>query len=70
LITLEGEVEWHYQREREAVARVRGVLGVVNYIEVRPQVPPVEIKRKIEEALSAHKRSTRVGRAADRLSRP
>jgi osmotically-inducible protein OsmY len=69
LITLEGEVEWHYQRERaeEAVARVRGVLGVVNYIEVRPQVPPVEIKRKIEEALSAHKRSTRVGRAADRL---
>src|SRR5439155_8334771 len=29
LITLEGEVEWHYQLERaeEAVARVRGVQG-------------------------------------------
>jgi osmotically-inducible protein OsmY len=54
LITLEGEVEWHYQLERaeEAVARVRGVKGILlNKIEVRPQVPAVGIKRKIEEAL-------------------
>jgi osmotically-inducible protein OsmY len=54
LITLEGEVEWHYQLERaeEAVARVRGVKGIVlNKIEVRPQVPAVDIKRKIEKAL-------------------
>jgi osmotically-inducible protein OsmY len=52
-ITLEGEVEWQYQRERaeEAVWGVRGVKGVVNRIEVRPRVPPVDIKRKIEEAL-------------------
>jgi osmotically-inducible protein OsmY len=52
-ITLEGEVEWHYQRERaeEAVQGLRGVQGVVNNIEVRPQVPAVEIKRRIEEAL-------------------
>jgi len=53
LITLEGEVEWHYQLERaeEAIARVRGVQGIINNIEVRPQVPSIEIKRKIEEAL-------------------
>jgi osmotically-inducible protein OsmY len=53
LITLEGEVEWHYQLERaeEAVARVRGVEGIINNIEIRPQVPSIEIKRKIEEAL-------------------
>jgi osmotically-inducible protein OsmY len=52
-ITLEGEVEWQYQRERaeETVWGVRGVKGVVNRIEVRPRVPPVDIKRKIEEAL-------------------
>jgi osmotically-inducible protein OsmY len=30
---------------------VRGVEGVMNNIEVRPQVAPTEIKRKIEEAL-------------------
>jgi osmotically-inducible protein OsmY len=52
-ITLEGEVEWNYQRERakEAVQRVRGVKGVTSYIEVKPRVAPTEIKRKIEEAL-------------------
>ena len=53
LVALEGEVEWRYQfaRAEEAVARVRGIQGIINCIEVRPQVPPVEIKRKIEEAL-------------------
>lgn len=52
-ITLEGEVEWQYQREwaEEAVWGLRGVRGVTNKIEVRPQVPPVEIKRRIEQAL-------------------
>ena len=52
-ITLQGEAEWHYQRERaeKAVQHVRGVTGVVNMIELRPHVAPVEIKRKIEEAL-------------------
>jgi osmotically-inducible protein OsmY len=52
-VRLEGDVEWYYQRERaeEAVQHVRGVKGVSNYIQVRPHVPPVEIKRKIEEAL-------------------
>ena len=52
-ITLEGEAEWNYQRDRaeEAVRRVRGVRGITNNIEVNPRVAPVEIKRKIEEAL-------------------
>jgi osmotically-inducible protein OsmY len=52
-ITLEGEVEWNYQRIRaeEAVRRVRGVKGVTNSIQVKPSVPPTEIRRKIEEAL-------------------
>jgi osmotically-inducible protein OsmY len=52
-LTLEGEVEWHYQRSRaeQAVRRVRGVKGVSNTIQVKPRVAPMEIKRKIEDAL-------------------
>jgi osmotically-inducible protein OsmY len=52
-LTLEGEVEWNYQRQRaeEAVRRVRGIKGVTNDIIVKPRVAPVEIRRKIEEAL-------------------
>jgi osmotically-inducible protein OsmY len=53
LITLEGKVEWHYQRQRaeDAVQYLRGVTGVINLIDVCPHVAPVEIKRKIENAL-------------------
>jgi osmotically-inducible protein OsmY len=52
-VTLEGEVEWNYQRTRaeDAVRRVRGIRGVTNSIEVKPRVAPMEIRRKIEEAL-------------------
>jgi osmotically-inducible protein OsmY len=51
-VTLEGEVEWNYQREaaETAVRRVRGVKGVSNKVELKPMVPPTDIKRKIEEA--------------------
>jgi osmotically-inducible protein OsmY len=51
-ITLEGEVEWNYQREgaEKAVTGLRGVKGVTNLIKVKPRVAPTEIKRKIEEA--------------------
>jgi osmotically-inducible protein OsmY len=52
-LTLEGEVEWNYQRERAeaAVRRIRGIKGITNSIEVKPRVTPTEIRRKIEEAL-------------------
>ena len=52
-LTLEGEVEWNYQRQRaeEAVRRVRGVKSITSSIEVNPRVAPTEIKRKIEEAV-------------------
>jgi osmotically-inducible protein OsmY len=52
-VTLEGEVEWNYQREaaENAVRWLRGGRGVTNLIKVRPRVAPQEIKRKIEEAL-------------------
>ena len=51
-VTLEGQVEWNYSKERaeRAVRRVRGVKGITNLIQVSPRVPPIEIKRKIEES--------------------
>lgn len=52
-LTLEGDLEWNYQRERAeaAVRNIRGVVGVTNAINVRPRAAPQDIKRKIEEAL-------------------
>jgi osmotically-inducible protein OsmY len=51
-ITLEGEVEWQYQRAtaENAVRRVKGVKGVINSIKLKPHTEPDEIKRKIQEA--------------------
>jgi osmotically-inducible protein OsmY len=51
-ITLEGEVEWQYQKEaaESAVRYLTGVIGVSNLITVKPQVSPTQLKAKIEEA--------------------
>jgi len=51
-VTLEGTLEWHYQREAAegAVRRVRGVLSVRNAIALKPSVAANEIQRKIEDA--------------------
>jgi osmotically-inducible protein OsmY len=51
-LTLEGQVEWNYSRERaeQAVRRVRGVKGVSNLIQISPRAAPSDIKRKIEES--------------------
>jgi osmotically-inducible protein OsmY len=51
-ITLEGEVEWDFQRlsAERAVRRVKAVKGVTNSIQLKPRAEPTEIKRKIEEA--------------------
>jgi osmotically-inducible protein OsmY len=52
-VTLEGDVEWNYQKERAdaAARRVRGIKGVTNLIMIKPKVDPLDVKRKIEEAL-------------------
>jgi osmotically-inducible protein OsmY len=58
-LSLEGELEWNYQRDRaeKAVRTVRGVVGVTNEIKLKPRVTASDVKRKIEEAL---KRSAEV----------
>jgi osmotically-inducible protein OsmY len=52
-VTLEGKVDWNYQREAaESCARkVNGVRGVTNKIEVKPTISTTEVKTKIEDAL-------------------
>jgi osmotically-inducible protein OsmY len=51
-ITLEGEVEWQYQKEaaEKAVHYLTGVTGVTNLITVKPSVSPADLKSKIEDA--------------------
>jgi osmotically-inducible protein OsmY len=52
-VTLEGEVEWQYQRQtaENVVRRIKGVKGVSNTIVLKPRAEPTEVKRKIQEAL-------------------
>jgi osmotically-inducible protein OsmY len=51
-ITLEGAVEWQYQKTtaENAVRKVKGVKGVTNVVTVKPKVAPSELQRKIMEA--------------------
>ena len=55
-ITLSGDVDWYFQKERaeDAVRHLVGVLGVINSITIKPPVQPVkapEVKNRIEDAL-------------------
>jgi osmotically-inducible protein OsmY len=52
-LTLEGDVEWHYQKEwaERAVRPITGVKSISNLIHVKPRVSPSDVKRKIEDAL-------------------
>jgi osmotically-inducible protein OsmY len=51
-LTLEGDVEWDYQRVRaeQAVRRIRGLKGVINKIGIKPRLAPTDIKAQIEQA--------------------
>ena len=52
-VTLEGTVDWQFEKAiaEAAVKKLRGVLGITNNIQVKPQVSPSDVKNKIEEAL-------------------
>lgn len=52
-ITLEGEVDWQYQRRAawEAVRPLVGVRGIDNEVLVAPAVKPQQVREKIEAAL-------------------
>ncbi len=68
-ITLSGDVDWFYQKERaeDAVRHLVGVSGVINSITIKPSVPAVkalEVKNKIQDAL---KRNARLLLAAQKI---
>jgi osmotically-inducible protein OsmY len=56
VITLHGEVPWHYQRESAArsVRYLPGVSDVRNELSVTPYVATSDIRREIEAALARH----------------
>lgn len=52
-ITVEGDVEWRYQKEaaENAIRELTGVKGLTNLITVKPRVSPPDVRARIEEAL-------------------
>lgn len=52
-ITLEGEVEWHYQKAAayNAINSLRGIKGISNLITVKPAINKVLVKDEIKRAL-------------------
>lgn len=52
-ITLNGEVEWNYQRKaaERAVRDLFGVVGVTNLVKVKPKITPSDIEKNITDAL-------------------
>lgn len=53
-VTLEGEVDWQYQKEaaQDAVRKLSGVVGINNRLIVRPKIGVEDIKARIETALA------------------
>jgi osmotically-inducible protein OsmY len=51
-LTLSGEVDWWYQKDAaiDAVQKLMGLVGVNNYITVKPVAKPLDVKAKIEGA--------------------
>ena len=51
-VTLEGQVEWRYQRDmaESAVRWLKGVRGVTNLLMLKPKTTPVDLQKQIEEA--------------------
>jgi osmotically-inducible protein OsmY len=52
VVTLDGEVEWDYQRKaaKTAIENLSGIRTVYNFISVKPAASPGDIKKKIGDA--------------------
>ncbi|MBO9512683.1 MAG: BON domain-containing protein [Variovorax sp.] len=63
-ITLDGEVEWEYQRRaaERAVRNLMGVTGVTNAVRIIPKVKAVDVEKRLHDALSRQ-----ATREADRI---
>jgi osmotically-inducible protein OsmY len=51
-VTLDGEVEWDYQRRaaKTAIENLSGIRAIYNFISVKPGASPVDIKKKISDS--------------------
>lgn len=52
VVTLEGEVDWEYQRSsaKSAIENLTGVRSIVSLIKIKPKITGPEIESKISEA--------------------
>ncbi|MGZ8468345.1 MAG: BON domain-containing protein, partial [Gemmatirosa sp.] len=52
-VTLEGEVDWEFQRRtaRRAIQNLTGVRGVTNLVALRKQASPLDVSQRIKDAL-------------------
>jgi osmotically-inducible protein OsmY len=52
IVTLEGEVEWEYQRAaaKNTIENFAGVTNVWNFIKLKPKIASNDIKEKIKAA--------------------
>lgn len=53
-VTLEGEVDWQYQKEaaQSAVRKLAGVVGINNMLILKPKETPENIKERLEAAFA------------------
>jgi len=51
-VTLEGKLEWQFQREsaERALHRLQGIRAIENFIRLVPQISPTDIQKKITQA--------------------
>lgn len=56
MVTLSGQVEWAFQRHsaEEAVRKLGGVTCVINNITLKSRVQPVDVRRRIVDALDRY----------------
>ena len=57
-VTLEGEVEWEYQKDaiKNSIKNLVGIIGISNIISVKPTITAKDIKQKI--SLAFHRSAT------------
>jgi osmotically-inducible protein OsmY len=53
IVTLDGNVHWQFQKRlaQSAVKKLKGVIDIVNNIEIKPKASAAQVKARIEDAL-------------------
>lgn len=73
-VTLTGKLDWNYQKvgAANAIRDLKGVTGVTNKIELKPQVTSVDVRKRIQEALKrsaeVEAQDIRIDVAADKVT--